>query len=337
MLVIVADRSERAKPPTIAEVAGRAGVSIATVSRVVSGQGPVRDVTRRRVQEAIAATGWMANPAARQLAGGRPDEIVLAVAVADQRDFAADPHYARVLAGAYEEAARQGLSVSVHVARFGRLAALAPFGTRRHLGAIVVNASPEEAALIGSGGRPVVSMGAAGPSVPSVDPENGTGASAAVEHLLAAGRKRIATIAGPATNPCARERLAAYRARTQAAGRAGIELTTDFTRPSAAQAARHLLQAVPDLDAVFVASDLMATAVLQVLQASGRRVPDDVAVVGFDNSPPAAMTTPALSTVHQPVEQLAGLAVRTLTDGIGRHPLDQRLPTHLVLRSSSAA
>ena len=94
---------------------------------------------------------------------------------------------------------------------------------------------------------------------------------------------------------------------------------------------------MPDLDAIFVASDLMATAVLQVLQAGGRRVPDDVAVVGFDDSPPAAMTTPALSTVHQPVEQLAGLAVRTLTDGVGHHPLDQRLPTHLLLRSSSAA
>ena len=79
----------------------------------------------------------------------------------------------------------------------------------------------------------------------------------------------------------------------------------------------------------------MATAVLQVLIASGRRVPDDVAVVGFDDSPPAWMTTPALSTVHQPVEKLAALAVRTLTDRSA--PTDQRLPTHLVVRASSAA
>ncbi len=328
---------KRAKPPTIVEVAVRAGVSTATVSRVVSGQGPVRDTTRRRVREAIAATGWLPNPAARQLAGGRGGEIVLAVAVADRRDFAADPHFARVLAGAYEEAASQGLSISVHVARLGCLAGLAPFGTRRHLGAILVNASPQEAALIGSRWRPVVSMGVAGSDVPSVGPENGTGASAAVGHLLATGRRRIATVAGPAANPCARERLAAYRSRIQAAGRAGIELAADFTRAGGEQAAQRLLQAVPDLDAIFVASDLMATAVLQVLQASGRRVPDDVAVIGFDDSPPAAMTTPALSTVHQPVEQLAGLAVRTLTDGVGDHPLDQRLPTHLLLRSSSAA
>jgi DNA-binding LacI/PurR family transcriptional regulator len=81
----------------------------------------------------------------------------------------------------------------------------------------------------------------------------------------------------------------------------------------------------------------MATAVLQVLLASGRRVPDDVAVVGFDDSPPARMTTPVLSTVHQPVEELASLAVRTLTAPVGTCPLEQRLPTRLVVRASSAA
>jgi DNA-binding LacI/PurR family transcriptional regulator len=81
----------------------------------------------------------------------------------------------------------------------------------------------------------------------------------------------------------------------------------------------------------------MATAVLQVLIASGRRVPEDIAVVGFDDSPPAWMTTPALSTVHQPVEDLAGLAVRTLMDRADTGPLDQRLSTHLVVRASSAA
>ena len=81
----------------------------------------------------------------------------------------------------------------------------------------------------------------------------------------------------------------------------------------------------------------MATAVLQVLLASGRRVPDDVAVVGFDDSPPSWMTTPALSTVRQPVEQLAALAVRTLLEPAGSRPLDQRLPTQLIVRASSAA
>jgi DNA-binding LacI/PurR family transcriptional regulator len=329
---------DRDRPPTIGEVAGQAGVSIATVSRVVSGRARVREATRLRVEQAIAATGWAVDPAARQLAGGKGDEVVLAVGVPDRREFASDPYYARVIAGAYEETARHGLCVSVHVAPLGSIASLAPFSaSRRYLGAVLVNAGPEEAAFLSGLGRPVVSLGAAAPAVPSVDPENEAGASGVVEHLLAQGRRRIATIAGPERNPCSRERLVGYQAGVRAAGVAAVGLCADFTRAGAARAAGRLLQTVPDLDAIFVASDLMATAVLQVLVASGRRVPDDVAVVGFDDSPPALMTTPVLSTVHQPVEKLAGLAVRTLIDPPGSGPLDQRMPTHLVVRASSAA
>ena len=331
-----ADGRHADRPPTITGVAAHAGVSIATVSRVVSGRGRVREATRRRVEQAIAATGWAVNPAARQLAGGMADEVVLAVAVADSSEFASDPYYARVIAGAHEETARHGLSLSVHVARLRSLAGLAPFGgSPRHLGAILVNASADEAALLGGLPRPVVSMGAVGPVVPSVDPENEAGVSAAVGHLLAQGRRRIAMIAGPQRNPCSRERLAGYRSCLRAAGLSEIRLSADFTRPGAARAACSLAETTPDVDAIFVASDLMATAVLQVLTTGGRRVPDDVAVVGFDDSPPARMTTPALSTVHQPVEKLAALAVRTLTDRTA--PLDQRLPTRLVVRASSAA
>ncbi len=153
----------------------------------------------------------------------------------------------------------------------------------------------------------------------------------------ASPRRACWPASGPQRNPCSRERLAGYRSCVRAAGLREVRLSADFTRPGAARAARRLLEAAPDLDAIFVASDLMATAVLQVLIASGRRVPDDVAVVGFDDSPPAWMTAPALSTVHQPVENLAALAVRTLTNRADSAPLDQRLPTHLVVRASSEA
>ena len=332
------DRRHGERPPTIIEVADRAGVPIATVSRVVSGRSRVREATRLRVEQAIAATGWAADPVARQLAGGAGDEVVLAIAVAEHREFASDPYYARVIAGAHEETARHGLSLSVHVAPLRSLAGLAPFGgSQRHMGAILVNASAEEAEVIGGLSLPVVSMGAVASTIPSVDPENEAGVSAAVGHLLAQGRRRIAMISGPQRNPCSRERLAGYRSCVRAAGLGEIRLGADFTRPGAARAARRLLEATPDVDAIFVASDLMATAVLQVLIASGRRVPDDVAVVGFDDSPAAWMTTPALSTVHQPVEKLAALAVRTLADRAAVAPLDLRLPTHLIVRASSAA
>lgn len=328
----------RGRLPTIVEVASCAGVSIATVSRVVSGAGRVREATRLRVEHAIAATGWTADPAARVLAGGTGNEVVLAIAVAGQQQFADDPHYARVIAGACQEAARHGLFLSVHVARPGSVASLAPFsGNRRHAGAILVNVDAEEAASINGLGLPLVSMGISAPSVPSVDPENKAGASRAIGHLLAHSRKRIATIAGPKRNPCARERLTGYRDCVRSAGLPEVEVSADFTRSGAARATRRLLGTHPDLDAIFVGSDLMATAVLQVLLGSGRRIPDDVAVVGFDDSPPAVMTTPALTTVYQPVEELAKLAVRTLIDPAGKRPLDQRMPTQLVVRASSAA
>ncbi len=146
---------DRDRPPTIGEVAGQAGVSIATVSRVVSGRARVREATRLRVEQAIAATGWAVDPAARQLAGGKGDEVVLAVGVPDRREFASDPYYARVIAGAYEETARHGLCVSVHVALLGSIASLAPFSaSRRYLGAVLVNAGPEEAAFLCGLGPP---------------------------------------------------------------------------------------------------------------------------------------------------------------------------------------
>ena len=326
------------KTPTIAEVASLAGVSIATVSRVASGTRRVGEATRRRVEQAIAVTGWSADPAARLLAGGPGDEVVLALAVASPQEFAGDPYYARVVAGAQAEAARLGLSLSVHVTQIGSVPALPPLRRKRqHIGAVLVNVDPWEAASVHELGWPVVSLGVARPDLPSVDPENEAGAASAVRHLLTRGRRRIAAIAGPRRNPCARERLAGYRSAVRAAGLPELVASTDFTRPAAATATRRLLDICPDLDAIFVASDLMATAALQVLAAAGRRVPADVAVVGFDDSPPALMTVPTLSTVRVQVEEEAALAVRTLAGPPTGHPLDQRLPTQLIPRASSAA
>jgi DNA-binding LacI/PurR family transcriptional regulator len=326
------------RPPTIYEVARQAGVSIATVSRVVSGASRVGDASRRRVEHAVATTGWVPDPAARQLAGAGGDVVVLAIGVADREEFAADPYYARVIAGAQEETARHGLSLAVQLGQRGSVAASGAWRrNRRSLGAVLVNVDAEEAAGLSGLGRPLVSMGRSGPSLPSVDPENEAGTAAAIQHLVNRGCRRIAMIAGPERNPCARERLAGYQSVMRSAGLPETVVSADFTRTGAAEATRLLLRATPGTDAVFAASDLMAAAALQVLIGSGRRVPDDVAVVGFDDSPPALMTTPALSTVRQPVEKLAALAVRTLLGPAGTRPPDQRMPTQLVVRASSAA
>lgn len=298
----------------------------------------MREATRRRVEEAIAATGWTVNPTARLLAGGKGDEVAVVVAVADSHDAVEDPYYARVLAGSSEEATRHGLSVSVHFAAGGPVHELVPFsGDRRYVGAILVNVGAPAAAHLVGRGTPIVSLGASAAGVPSLDPDNRSGAASAVEHLLANGRRKIAAVAGPWSNPCARERSIGYRSAVASAGSAPFEVATDFTRAGAADAIDRLLDSHPDLDAVFVASDLMATAVLQVLTERGRRTPDDVAVVGFDDSWPARMTTPALTTVRQPVEDLAGRAVLTLLEQPHERLAFQRLPVELVVRRSSVA
>jgi DNA-binding LacI/PurR family transcriptional regulator len=319
--------------PTIREVARRAGVSIATVSRVVTGADPVRAATRLRVEQAIASTGWVPDPAARQLAGAGGDHVMLVIGVGHPREFTADPHYARVIAGAQQEAAGRGLSLAVQLAQ-NRSAASLPYwrGARRCLGAILVNVESLEGQDL-----PLVSMGRSASSLPSVGPDNEAGAGAATRHLISRGGRRIGMVAGPGRNPCARERLAGYRSAVRSAGMREAVAEADFTRAGAARATRRLLAVHPDLDAIFAASDLMATAVLQVLSESGRRVPDDIALIGFDDSAPALMTTPLLSTVRQPVEELAALAVRTLLDPGADRPADRRLPTRLVIRASSAA
>jgi DNA-binding LacI/PurR family transcriptional regulator len=337
LIIMPAQEQDGGRPPTIADVAAHAGVSIATVSRVMSGKAQVREATRRRIEQAITETGWVASPAARLLAGGRSDEVALAIAVDSRADFAEDPYYARVIAGAQEEAARHGLNLCVHVGTGYSVAGLAPFtGDRRFAGAILVNVDVREAAYLRTLGRPLVSMGPSARGVPSTTASNSEGAADAVGHLVAQGRRRIAAIAGPARNWCARERLTGYRSVLRSAGLPETVVAADFTRQGGERAARTLLERYPDLDAIFVSSDFMATAALQVLAASGRRVPDDVAVSGFDDSPPALMTTPALTTVHQPVERLAALAVRTLLRPPGERPPARRLPTRLIVRASSA-
>ena len=249
------------RPPTIYEVARQAGVSIATVSRVISGASRVGEASRRRVEHAVAATGWVPDPAARQLAGAGGDVVVLAIGVADRQEFAADPYYARVIAGAQEETARRGLSLAVQLGQRGSVAASGAWrGNRRCLGVVLVNVDAEEAAGLSGLGPPLVSMGRSGPSLPSVDPENEAGAAAAIQHLVNRGCRRIAMIAGPERNPCARERLAGYRSVMRSAGLPEAVFSADFTRTGAAEATRLLLRATPGPDAVFAASDLMAAA-----------------------------------------------------------------------------
>jgi DNA-binding LacI/PurR family transcriptional regulator len=163
-----------------------------------------------------------------------------------------------------------------------------------------------------------------------------------VEHLLAAGRRIIATIGGPADMGAGIDRLAGYRDALTEAGIAlddGLVATADFTQEGGAAAMQRLLKARPAIDAVFAASDLMAAGALSVLDAAGRRVPADVALVGYDDSAIALSVRPQLTSVRQPIEEMGQEMARLLLAAVdGRDPVQRRviLATELVRRASSA-
>jgi DNA-binding LacI/PurR family transcriptional regulator len=199
------------------------------------------------------------------------------------------------------------------------------------------SADPLPAAIIRAG-LPVVSYGRPAVSVdlPFVDNDNVGGARRAVEHLLAIGRRRIATIAGPQDMIGGQDRLTGYRDALRDSGRRSIVALGDFTRGSGAVAMRQLLEDDPALDAVFVANDLMAIGALQALRQAGRRVPADVAMVGFDDIEAAKFTEPPLTTVRHPVVEQATAMVRLLLTPAAEREADRViLPTDLVIRDSA--
>ncbi|HEX4705625.1 MAG TPA: substrate-binding domain-containing protein [Pseudonocardiaceae bacterium] len=173
-----------------------------------------------------------------------------------------------------------------------------------------------------------------------VDADNRGGAERAVRYLVESGRQVIATVAGPQDMKPGVDRLDGYRAALTDAGRFDPRLVVygDFGQASGDHAVHRLLERRPDVDAVFVASDLMAVGALRALRRSGRRVPDDVAVIGFDDSPIARQTEPPLTTVRQPIEEMGSRMVRELLTMIRTGAPNGRrvvLDTELVVRDST--
>lgn len=184
------------------------------------------------------------------------------------------------------------------------------------------------------GGRPLRPV----PDLTTIDVDNDMGARLAVEHLISCGRRRIAHLAG-AQDMCAGiDRLAGYRRAVESAGLAPTFVAhADFGEPTATRATEELLRHAPQLDALYAASDIMAAAAMAVLRAAGRRVPDDVAVIGNDDLDIAKHTVPPLTTVRQPVDQVAAALVAALAARItGRDgPETAVFAPELVIRGSS--
>jgi DNA-binding LacI/PurR family transcriptional regulator len=339
--------------PTLDQVAARAGVGRGTVSRVVNGSPQVSPQAREAVERAIEELGYVPNRAARALVTRRTDAVALVVSESEDRFFG-EPFFARIvraISSALAETHRQLWLAMAQSPAERRL--VEHHLTDQHVDGVMLLSLHDEdplPALLAArglptvlGGRPAAMLAAGndqgtGP-VAFVDNDNEGGARAAVEHLLGRGRTRIAVIAGPQDMGVGVARLAGYRAALAGAGVAGDERLVgygDFGEASGTAVMHELLDARPDLDAVFATSDLMAAGALRALRDRGRAVPADVAVVGFEDSAVADRTEPPLTTVHQSVDQMGREMVRLLLARIGGEQQPSVvLDTYVVVRESA--
>lgn len=328
--------------PTLEQVAERAGVSRATVSRVVNGQTTVAEHLRKAVEEAASDMGYVPHAAARSLVTQRTDSVALIVPEAPTRVFSDDQFFPGVIRGVATEldAAGKLLVLMTTGSAEGR-DRVERYAVGGHVDGVMF-ASLHDAdplpELIVRRGVPVVVNGMLPHStVPYIDVDHVGGVRKAVEYLLARGRTRIATVAGPQDMVAGRGRLAGYRAALAAADRRAIVAVGDFTAQSGLDAMRQLLSDEPDLDAVFAASDLMAHGALIALREAGRRVPEDVAVVGFDDIAMASYSEPPLTTVRQPITDIGRTLALHMLALLSGEPVRREtiLPTELVQRESA--
>jgi len=330
---------------TLEEVGAAAGVSRATVSRVINGSPRVSPEAKVAVERAIAKLGYSPNRAARSLVTRRTDTVALVVSEREE-SFFSEPFFAAVVRGLSAATAREDKNLVIVLAQDGNDRERARrFLRGDHVDGIVLmslhgdDPLPRELARAGMPtiliGRP---LGRA--TVPYVDADNRGGSRLAVEHLLGLGRQTVATIGGPSSMCAGIDRLEGYRDALAAAGvRVSPALVEegDFGQESGYDAMRRLLKRRPRLDAVFAASDTMAAGALKALAEAGREVPGDVAVVGFDDFPLAAHTTPALTTVRQPLEAMTEATAELLLRRIAGDAAVERVvcPTSLVRRASA--
>jgi DNA-binding LacI/PurR family transcriptional regulator len=331
-------------------VAEHAGVSRATVSRVVNGSPGVRRPVRQRVEQSIAELGYVPNQAARTLVTRRHDAVAVVVAEPETRVFA-DPFFATHLRGMSRElSAADSQLVLLLVENQDDYARVARYLGGQHVdGALIFSLHQDDPlpTLTRDAGLPTVFGGRPswpqeeGPDAPVTlyaDSDNRGGGRQAAEYLVSLGRRRIAHITGRLDQTSAADRLAGYQDVLPDAD-PRLLAVGDFTRQGGADAMRRLLESAPDLDAVFAGNDLMASGALRVLDEHGLRVPEDVAVVGFDDVESIALwTDPPLTTIRQDVEeigrQMTRILLRLLADGPeGLAP--SILPTHLVRRASA--
>ncbi|MFF3707468.1 LacI family DNA-binding transcriptional regulator [Streptomyces phaeochromogenes] len=330
------------RPPTLDEVALRAGVSVGTVSRVINNRQHVSKKARQAVESAVAELGYVPNVAARSLASQRRGAVVLAISSDDPALFA-NLFFAEVITGVNAVIEETDLELLLVLAASERgRARLARILQSRGADGVMLLALRENdplAKVAEAGGVPVVHGGRPLDRAPHwyVDADNRGGARQAVEYLISKGRRAIGTVTGPQDMHAGVSRYLGFREAVALAGLKDHRVAhADFSEAGGAAATARLLDEHPDLDAVFVASDAMAAGALRVLRERGRAVPGDVAVVGFNDILTARHTQPSLTTIHQPIVALGREMTRMLVRVLaGEEPTPLILPTDLVIRESA--
>jgi DNA-binding LacI/PurR family transcriptional regulator len=331
--------------PTLEEVGAVAGVSRATVSRVINRSPKVSPEAKKAVERAIAKLGYTPNRAARSLVTRRTDVIALYVSEPEERVFS-DPIFAAVVRGMGAATADTDMTLVLVMAKAEEERERARrFLRRDHVDGVVLMSLHGDEPLprqLARAGMPTVQIGRplGRSGGPYVDADNRGGARLAVEHLLERGRRTIATISGPWNMNAGVDRLEGYRDAVRLGGlalRNELVEEGDFGEASGYEAMTAMLAREPALDAVFAASDLMAVGALRALRESGRDVPGDVAVVGFDDAPLAGHTVPPLTTIRQPLDEMTRRTTDLLLAQIRGEPADGNAicRTELVVRRTT--
>jgi len=331
---------------TINEIAKLAGVSRSTVSRVINNDPNVRDRTRAKVQAIIDEIGYQPNPVARSLISGRTRVLGLVIPMSYSSVFT-DPFFGILSQGISSTCTVNNYTLMLWLIEpdYEKRANQNILNNRLIDGIIIASNVIDDPLIEGLISRnvPLVLIGRNNrPEVSSVDADNIHGGMMAVRHLLSTGRDQLATITGHMDLYSARDRLEGFERGLQEKNLPILEERIaygDYTEKGGYLQAKSLL-AHSSFNGLFVASDLMGFGALRAIHEAGLRVPEDIAVVGFDDIPAASRHMPSLTTIRQPIHQMGSIAAQTLIDQLesGNTITPRRiiLPTELVARETTS-
>ena len=329
---------------TIADIARLAGVSKSTVSRALNDSPLIGEETKARIRSIARQHNFQLNAPARRLSLQESRTIAFVTHAYHKEFSVADLFGLEIMGGISNGLAKQGYDMLViHVDPQDTKWAHQYFDTGRVDGFILMTSSrkPYHLKALLEIGAPFITWGVPQPSQKycSVTGDNFNGGKLATEHLISLGRRRIGFIGGPDYEMEVQHRLNGYKTALQAASHveeSALIVFGDFSNTSGAEAMRRLLKNSPDLDAVFVNSDLMAIAAMDVIRENGRRVPEDIAVVGYDDLSIAEHSHPPLTTIRQNIPLAGKLLAQNLIQYLGTGMVTNvSIPVELIIRESA--